>query len=42
MKIEPNTFLEDRTEALTGRIMSIRSAGAKLIFMDLHGDDFKV
>lgn len=41
-EIEKNTFLEGTTESITGRIMSIRSAGAKLIFIDLHGDEHKV
>ena len=27
---------------MTGRVMSIRAAGPKLIFIDLHGDDAKV
>src|SRR5690606_35041004 len=33
---------EDVTVALTGRVMSIRSAGQKLIFIDLFGDEHKV
>ena len=35
-------FLEDQNVAITGRIMSIRDQGAKLFFIDLHGDDKKV
>jgi lysyl-tRNA synthetase, class II len=35
-------FFESETVALTGRVMSIRSAGAKLIFIDIVGDDNKV
>ena len=39
---ENNVFVEDQTVALTGRIMSIRGAGASLIFIDLEGDSNKV
>jgi lysyl-tRNA synthetase class 2 len=39
---ENNVFLEDETAAITGRVMSIRAAGSKLIFIDLQGDDHKV
>ena len=39
---ENNTFVEDMTVAITGRIMSIRGAGASLIFIDLEGDNSKV
>lgn len=35
-------FLEDVTVSVTGRVMSIRGAGAKLVFIDLHSDDYKV
>ena len=28
--------------SLTGRVMSIRAAGGKLVFLDLHGDEQKV
>ena len=34
-KIEVGEFLEDQKVALTGRIMGLRSSGAKLIFIDL-------
>ena len=34
--------LENEPVALTGRIMSLRGAGAKLIFIDLHEDGKKV
>ena len=40
--IEKNVFVEDQTVALTGRIMSVRGAGAALIFIDLEGDSAKV
>jgi lysyl-tRNA synthetase class II len=36
---EKSTFLEEESIALSGRVMSIRAAGSKLIFLDLHGDD---
>ena len=39
---ENNAFVEDQTVSLTGRIMSIRGAGASLIFIDLEGDSSKV
>lgn len=32
----------EESVSLTGRIMSIRSAGAKLIFLDLHEDNRKI
>lgn len=35
-------FLEDVKVAVTGRVMSIRAAGPKLVFIDLVGDDHKV
>jgi len=41
-EIQNNVFLEDVTESITGRIMSIREASAKLVFIDLHGDEHKV
>ena len=34
--------MEDQSKAITGRIMSIRASGAKLIFIDLHEDSKKV
>ena len=37
-----NVFDEDVVVALTGRIHSIRGAGAKLIFIDLEGDQARV
>jgi len=42
MEIEKNTFKDEIVESVSGRIMSIRAAGAKLIFIDLHGDESKV
>lgn len=41
-EIANNTFLEDVTESVTGRIMSIRAAGAKLVFLHIHGDEGKL
>jgi len=41
-QLESNVFLENEQVALTGRLLSLRAAGHKLIFMDLHGDDQKV
>ncbi len=35
-------FLEEQKVALTGRVMSIRAQSAKLVFIDLVGDDAKV
>lgn len=35
-------FLEDREESITGRIVTIRSAGANLIFYDIISDDTKL
>jgi len=35
-------FLEEEKVAVTGRVMSIRVAGPKLMFIDLNGDDHKV
>lgn len=40
--ITENVFIEDQTVSLTGRILSIRASGAKLIFIDLEGDNAKV
>lgn len=40
-KIEDGAFLEEKV-AITGRIMGLRSSGTKLIFIDLHEDNFKV
>jgi lysyl-tRNA synthetase class II len=40
--IEKGVFIEEETISLTGRIMSIRASGAKLLFLDLHGDEHKV
>lgn len=40
--VDKNVFIETETVALTGRVMQIRSAGAKLIFIDIVGDDHKV
>lgn len=39
---EKGLFLEDVKVAVTGRVMSIRAAGPKLIFIDLNSDDSKV
>lgn len=39
---ENNKFAEDMTVALTGRILAIRGAGEKLIFIDLEGDSAKI
>lgn len=40
-KIETDSFIEE-TVALAGRVMGLRSSGAKLIFIDLHEDNSKV
>ena len=40
--VEKGVFIEDQKVAVTGRVMSIRAAGPKLVFIDLHGDDAKV
>ncbi|CDW73340.1 lysyl-trna synthetase [Stylonychia lemnae] len=40
--VENNVFIEEETVAITGRVISIRNSGAKLIFIDLQGDDNKV
>ena len=39
---EKDVFIEGETVAVTGRVMSIRSAGAKLVFIDLVSDDHKI
>lgn len=39
--MENGSFLEEKV-ALAGRIMGLRSQGAKLIFIDLHEDNAKV
>lgn len=41
-RVEPGTFSEDQKVAVAGRVMSIRAAGPKLVFIDLTGDDAKV
>jgi lysyl-tRNA synthetase class 2 len=40
--VEKGVFLEDQKIAVTGRVISIRAAGPKLVFIDLTGDDHKV
>lgn len=37
-----DVFLEDVVVAVTGRVMSIRGAGQKLVFIDLHSDESKI
>ena len=39
---DKETFLEDVTERLTGRVMAIREHGHKLIFFDVVGDEAKI
>jgi len=39
---EKGVFVETETVKITGRVMTIRSSGAKLIFLDLEGDSAKV
>jgi lysyl-tRNA synthetase, class II len=39
---EKDVFQEDVVVAVTGRVMSIRASGAKLVFIDLQGDDVKI
>jgi lysyl-tRNA synthetase, class II len=39
---EKGVFLDEAKVALTGRVISIRAAGPKLVFIDLAGDDAKV
>lgn len=41
-QITEKVFIEDQTVSLTGRIIVIRGSGAKLIFIDLEGDNAKV
>jgi len=41
-KIEIGAFNEGVKVSLTGRIMGLRSSGAKLIFIDLHEDNSKI
>ncbi len=41
-EIANSVFLADKEESITGRVMSIRAAGHKLIFFDLVGDEHKV
>lgn len=42
LPIEKGVFLEDQLVRVTGRAMSIRAAGPKLVFIDLNGDDAKI
>jgi lysyl-tRNA synthetase class II len=42
VNIDKGQFLEDQPIALTGRIMTLRQSGAKLVFIDLHEDGKKV
>ncbi len=37
-----DAFLEDEVVSVSGRIMSIRESGHKLLIIDLHGDEGKV
>lgn len=37
-----DVFLDDVVVAVTGRVMSIRGAGQKLVFIDLHSDESKI
>jgi len=41
-KIENGVFVEENKLAITGRIMGLRSSGAKLIFIDLCEDNSKI
>ncbi len=41
-KLSENVFLEEELVAVTGRIVNIRAAGAKLIFIDIEGDSKKL
>jgi len=41
-EIAKGTFFEDQKVALTGRVKTLRAAGAKLLFIDLHDDGAKV
>merc|ERR1712070_1218286 len=40
--VEDGGKLEGTTAAVAGRVMSIRSSGGKLYFLDLHGDSEKI
>lgn len=40
--IEKGTFVEDEKVSVTGRIISLRGAGSKLLFIDLEGDAAKI
>jgi len=40
--IENGKFIEEEKVSVTGRIIGIRGAGAKLIFIDLEGDSEKI
>ena len=40
--IEKGAFMEDLTVAIAGRIQTIRWSGAKLVFIDLEGDQQKI
>lgn len=42
MKIENGKFLEDQNVSTTGRVMNVRSSGAKLMFIDLVEDGGKL
>ena len=42
LPIEKGVFIEDQLVRVTGRIMSVRAAGPKLVFIDLTGDDAKI
>jgi lysyl-tRNA synthetase class 2 len=42
VKMENGVFLTDQKVALTGRVMTLRPSGAKLIFIDLNEDNGKV
>ena len=42
VKVENGVFLEDQKVSLTGRIMTLRTSGAKLIFIDLFEDNNKI
>ncbi len=41
-QIANGSFLEDQQVKLSGRVKTIRAAGAKLVFIDLHDDGAKV
>ena len=40
--VEKGVFIEEHIVSVTGRVVSIRAAGTKLVFIDLTGDDHKV